>query len=107
MSIAATRMYRALDVALSSDMYENHIFLSSLRSLHEKRHCSIQVPPHKGGRRISVSGTSGTPAVPIAVEGIRVDVHTTHNPSLTLQAIRHSPGSNMDGQSLEKPHELV
>jgi hypothetical protein len=106
MSIAATRMYHALDVALSSDMYENNVFLSSLRSLHE-RHCSNQVPPHKGGRRISVSGTWGTPVVPIAVEGIRVDVHTAHNPSLTLEAIRHSLGSSMDGQSLDKPRELV
>jgi hypothetical protein len=45
MTIAATRMYRGLDDFLSSDTYDNHLFLSSLRSLHEKIHCSSHVPP--------------------------------------------------------------
>jgi hypothetical protein len=87
MSMAATRMYRALDDALSSN--------------------TLHVPPYNGGRSIPISGTWGAPAVPITLDGIRVDVHTTHNPSLTSQAIRHSLSSNMDGQPQDKPHELI
>jgi hypothetical protein len=78
-----------------------------LRSLREKIHCSLHVPPYNGGRSIPISGTWGAPAVPITLDGIRVDVHTTHNPSLTSQAIRHSLSSNMDGQPQDKPHELI
>jgi hypothetical protein len=33
MTIAATRMYRGLDDFLSTETYENHVFLSSVRSL--------------------------------------------------------------------------
>ena len=32
MTIAATRMYRGLDDFLSSDVYDNSVFLSSLES---------------------------------------------------------------------------
>jgi hypothetical protein len=109
MSIAATRMYRALNVALSSDMYENPVFLSSLRSPHVKSHCSAHVPSHNGGGTITVSGIWGSPAVPVSLNGIKVDVdvHTSDNHFPTSQAIRHSLDSNMDNQPQDKPHELV
>ncbi|KAF8487267.1 hypothetical protein DFH94DRAFT_20344 [Russula ochroleuca] len=90
MSIAATRMYRALNVALSSDI--------------------AHVPSHSnGGRTITVSGIWGSPAVPVSLNGIKVDVdvHTVDNHSPTSQAIRHSLDSNMDNQPQDKPHELV
>ena len=35
MTIAATRMYRGLDDFLSSDAYDNSVFLSTPDSLHE------------------------------------------------------------------------
>lgn len=101
-------MYRGLDV-LSSDMYENHVFLSSLRSLRERSHRSLHVPSDNDGRTISVSGTWGTPGVPISLTGVtrvrpvRLDVHIAHSASLTSQAIRDS----LDGQPKDKPHELA
>jgi hypothetical protein len=106
LSIAATRMYRRLDDFLSSDMYDNRLFLYALCSLRES-HCSAHVPPHNGSRRISISGTWDTPAVPIPLDGIRGDVRTAHNHTVTSQAIRHSLGSDMDRQLHDKPHELV
>ncbi|KAF8487265.1 hypothetical protein DFH94DRAFT_687736 [Russula ochroleuca] len=89
MSIAATRMYRALNVALSSDI--------------------AHVPSHNGGGTITVSGIWGSPAVPVSLNGIKVDVdvHTSDNHFPTSQAIRHSLDSNMDNQPQDKPHELV
>jgi hypothetical protein len=111
MSIAATRMYRGLDDFLSSDTYDNNLFLSSLRSLREKSHHSVHVPPHNDSRTITVSGTWRTPTVPISLDGINVDVHTSYdtadNQTLTSQAIGHTLDSNMDGHPKDKLHELV
>jgi hypothetical protein len=91
MSIAATRMYRGLDDFLSSN--------------------TAHVPPHNDSRTITVSGTWATPAVPVSLDGINVNVHTSYdtadNHTLTSQAIRHSLDNNMDGHPKGKPHELV
>jgi hypothetical protein len=88
MTIAATRMYRGLDDFLSSEA--SHV-------------------PYKSGRRILDSGTRGTLAVPIPLDGITVNVHTSHSHSPTSQAIRPSLCSDVTdvGQLQEKPHELV
>ena len=48
-----------------------------------------------------------TSTVPISLDGIRVDVHTAHRHSLTLQGIRRSLDSNTEGQPQDKPHEIV
>jgi hypothetical protein len=106
MAIAATRMYRGLDDFLSSDMYDNHFFFSSLRSPRGKRNCSSHGTPHNGGRRMSVSGT-WAPAVPIPLDGTGVDVRSTHDHSLMSQAIRHSLGSDSDRKLHDQPHELA
>jgi hypothetical protein len=100
MTIAATRMYRGLDDFLSSDVYDNSVFLSSLDS---QFHCSSHVS-HNGGRRVIDSGAR---TVPNQLDGIVVNVHTTQTHSLTSHAIRPSLGSDMDKQLQDKPHELV
>jgi hypothetical protein len=106
MSIAATRMYRGLDDFLSSDMYDDRLLFSSLRSLRDKSDCSSSHrTPHNGGPRMSVSG-AWVPAVPIPLDGT-VDVRTAHSQSLTSQAIRNSLGNNTDRTLHDKPHELA
>ena len=74
------------------------------RYSHYSGHLGGHVPSHDGGRTIR---SSGTPGVPISLNGARVDVHTAHSASLTSQAIRHSLDSNKEGQPQDKPHELV
>ena len=102
-------MYRGLNDFLSSDTtYDNHVLPSSLCSLHENIHCSSHEPPHDGDRRTS-TGALGTPVVPVQLNGIGVDVHTSHSYSLPVmsQAIRHSANNDPDRQLQAKPRELV
>jgi hypothetical protein len=69
-------------------------------------------PASNASNTISISRAWATPATPIPLDGIRVDVHrdTAHNHSVTSQA-RNSLGSDRDRQLQEKPqdkpHELV
>ncbi|KAF8487259.1 hypothetical protein DFH94DRAFT_19907 [Russula ochroleuca] len=86
MTIAATRMYRGLDEFISSDT--SHV-------------------PHNSGRGISDSGTWGTPAVPIPLDGIAVNVPPAHSHSLTFHPIQPGLSSDMDRQLQGKPHKLV
>lgn len=110
MSIAATRMYRGLDEFLSSDMYEKFSsFLYCAQGV-KKRICSSHAPPRNGGRTtISISRAwgTGTTAVPTPLDGIKVDVHTSHDHSLASPAIQYGLDSNMDKQLHDKPRELV
>jgi len=103
MSIAATRMYRGLDDFQSSDMYDNHLFLSSLLcSPREKCHRSLNVSSHKGGHPPLVSGTRDTPARSIPLPRIDVEMPTVHDDSLMSQVV-----GDMDTQLHDKSHELV
>ncbi len=108
--MAATRMYRGLDDFLSSDMYDDHIFLSSLLcSPREKCHRSLNVSSKKGGHPTSISGTWDTPARAIPLPRIDVEVNTVHSHSLTSQVTSHTGSlvSNMDTQVHDKSHKLV
>ena len=72
----------------------------------QKSICSSHAPPKNDGRRISVSW--GTPAVPIPLDVIGIDMHSTHNHSLTSQTIQDSLGSKIEDRELhDKQDELV
>jgi len=87
MTISATRMYRSLSDFGSSDVYMYDIlsFLSSLRSLCGRRHCSSDHSLPVRGQPMSMIRGTGATRTPLPC--IQVAVHTTHE---------HHPTKNFD-----------
>jgi hypothetical protein len=59
MTIAATRMYRGLDDFLSSDVYDNYVFLSSLGSPYKNLIVAYTCP-----MKVAAKSQSQLPGVP-------------------------------------------
>ena len=85
MTIATTRMYRALQDFSSPVAYDIHSFfhLPFLSTEHGTSRRHTYESPRTGGAKILIKGTRRTPSGPVPLSKISVDVQTYHDDSPT------------------------